>query len=357
MPCDALEQTRLEILHRIFLTALSGALTTAPLPPGIQRVLDVGTGPGEWACQMAEQFPDAEIVAVDLAVWDLPAANHGGADASDSDADGSDGEAYTCADRPNVVWEIDDLEVAAESTDYRDRLDKAAHEMHALSIDQGYASGSTGPLEPTTMSETFVAEPSSGESNDEAPAGGWNFSEPFDFVHLRNMKGAFSDWGAVYREAFESLAPGGLLEVVDLMMDLDGGNGSGDFATSALRELVAATVEAAAAAGRPLGLAHLDRAQLEEAGFVDVHRTVVDVPMGPWPADERRAVMGKMWLVACAEGIEALCLRLLTRTAGWSVERVRERVGRAREELLMGRHGGVRTEICFVTARKARRRK
>ncbi|KAH7051294.1 hypothetical protein B0J12DRAFT_82887 [Macrophomina phaseolina] len=399
MPCDGLEQTRLEILHRLFLTALDGALTTAPLSPGTQRILDVGTGPGEWASQMAAQYPDAEIVAVDLAVWELPAKEADLDDDDDDDSDGFDPKA-------NIVWEIDDLE-PYDTSSYHDADDDdddddhhhhhhlhsptaspslKAHlaqttvELEALAIDQGYASGSTTtcktPSEPHSLPEASVlgspAAPARvhhdhGHGPDDdglAVDYGWNFSEPFDFIHIRGLKGAFRDWSAVYREAHASLAPGGLLEVVDLMFDLDATTTTASTsstnpplgADSALMQLLDATMAAAREAGRPLSLDHLQSGVFEAAGFCDVRRRCVEVPMGPWPDDQRKASMGKMWLVCCAEGLEAGCLRLLTKTAGWEVGRVREVVAKAREEILEGRHGGLMTKMWFVSARKARRR-
>ncbi|EOD46517.1 putative tam domain methyltransferase protein [Neofusicoccum parvum UCRNP2] len=383
MPCDGLEQTRLEILHRLYLAALDGALTTAPLAPGTQRILDVGTGPGEWASQMAEQFPDAEIVAVDLAVWELPARD------VESDADSDD----SSDPKANIIWEIDDLEpyesssssnnsstphspVGPSSPSLKAHIAQAAADMDGLAIDQGYASGSTDktPSEPHSLSEAVDGPSALGEHSDDDDHDhddhaaevddGWNFSEPFDFVHLRDLKGAFRDWRAVYRQAFVNLAPGGLIEVVDLMPDFSSAAVTPDDDTpspqpqpqSALMQLVDATIAAARAARRPISLDHLDAKELAAAGFTDVRRTVVDVPMGPWPDDERRHVMGKMWLVCCAEGLEASCLRLLTRSGGWEVERVRGLARRAREEILEGRHGGIVTQLWFVTARKARRR-
>ncbi|KAK7710963.1 hypothetical protein SLS57_008282 [Botryosphaeria dothidea] len=376
MPCDGLEQTRLEILHRLYLTALDGALTTAPLPPGVQRILDVGTGPGEWSSQIAAQFPDAEIVAVDLAVWELPARE------VDSDDDDDDDASDEFDPKANITWEIDDLE-PYESSSYHEHhspsaspslkahIDQTTADLEGLAIDQGYASGSTTktPSEPHSLPERDPlsppppAPPSHHEHDDRQHAietdlavdYGWNFSEPFDFVHIRDLKGAFRDWRAVYREAHANLAPGGLLEVVDMMPDLDAATPD-DYSGSALMQLIHATTTAARDSGRPLSLDHLQPRLFEEAGFCDVRRRCVDVPMGPWPDDQRKAMMGKMWLVCCAEGLEASCLRLLTKTAGWEVGRVREVLAKAREEILEGRHGGLMTKMWFVSARKARKK-
>ncbi|KAK0663554.1 Secondary metabolism regulator laeA [Lasiodiplodia hormozganensis] len=391
MPCDGLEQTRLEILHRLYLTALDGALTTAPLPPGLQRVLDVGTGPGEWASQMAEQFPDAEIVAVDLAVWELPAR-----EASDDDS--------SCDEidpRANIVWEIDDLEPYSQphspvNPASPPELAQVTADVEGLTIDQGYASGSTtaeggagaddadGENKPPSSKGSHRSPPRSPSPHhqeqqqphpkllgaDLTVDDGWNFSEPFDFVHMRDLKGAFRDWRAVYREAFVSLAPGGLLEVVEIFPDLStfaasfpspsksskASSSQQQSKPSAIKEIVDATVAAAEASGRPLSLDHLDEQLFIDAGFCDVQRHCVDVPMGPWPDDPRLSSMGKMWLVCCAEGLEAGCLRLLTRYSGWDAEDVKRKAREARREMLEGRCGGVVTKLWFVTARKAKRR-
>jgi SAM-dependent methyltransferase len=59
---------------------------TAPLPQGITRVLDLGTGTGRWAIEFAYEFPQARVTGIDLSPiqpsW-IP---------------------------PNVEFEVDDLE-------------------------------------------------------------------------------------------------------------------------------------------------------------------------------------------------------------------------------------------------------
>lgn len=69
MPNDEAELTRLNIVHQIYLIFLDNALTTAPLPP-TPRILDIGTGPGDWAIEMSAAHPTATIIASDLTVFD-----------------------------------------------------------------------------------------------------------------------------------------------------------------------------------------------------------------------------------------------------------------------------------------------
>lgn len=66
MPNDAEEQDRLDLHHHIYRLALNGALHRAPLGSNFRRALDFGTGTGIWAIDMADEYPEAEVVGVDL---------------------------------------------------------------------------------------------------------------------------------------------------------------------------------------------------------------------------------------------------------------------------------------------------
>lgn len=68
MPNDDEEQTRQAVAHQAYLAVLGGQLTMTHLPQNTTRVLDIGTGTGDWAIAMAERFPNAEIIATDIGV-------------------------------------------------------------------------------------------------------------------------------------------------------------------------------------------------------------------------------------------------------------------------------------------------
>lgn len=56
-------------MNHLFKLLTGGDLHRAPLGrDGVspQRILDIGTGTGEWALEMAEDFPEAEIIGTDL---------------------------------------------------------------------------------------------------------------------------------------------------------------------------------------------------------------------------------------------------------------------------------------------------
>lgn len=67
LPNDPTENERMEYQHEIIMTLLEGKLHLAPLPTTKpMRILDVGTGTGSWAIEMAEMYPTSTIVGTDL---------------------------------------------------------------------------------------------------------------------------------------------------------------------------------------------------------------------------------------------------------------------------------------------------
>lgn len=66
IPNDEEEQTRQQMLHGVYLHLLDNELTTVPLH-NPEKILDIGTGTGDWAMAMGDEYPDAEIIGTDIA--------------------------------------------------------------------------------------------------------------------------------------------------------------------------------------------------------------------------------------------------------------------------------------------------
>ena len=278
---------------------------------------------------MAQTQPRAEVVGIDMAQWDL--------DTTEATVGSAD-----------VTWELDDLDVwgidahmeeltAISNFDfYRDMTHRTP--IHSPPKSPERAEFNNSITHPETSVESLLIDP---YNLNPQPEPGWHFSEPYEFIHLRNMKGSFSHWEEVYAEIYKSLSPGGWVEVADWDM----GAVPIDHATSdpatfpipTLRKLYASMMEASYKSGRPLGLFYMHSSYLEEAGFTDIQTTHVNVPIGQWADDEEQKRVGKLMLVVLMEGFEASLLRLLTKFGDreriWSAEEVRADIARAQQEV------------------------
>ncbi|KIW64632.1 hypothetical protein PV04_09555 [Phialophora macrospora] len=67
MPIDDQEQDRNDLQHKKFSLLLGDKLHLAPIAESPQKVLDLGTGSGIWAMDMADRHPSAQVIGVDLA--------------------------------------------------------------------------------------------------------------------------------------------------------------------------------------------------------------------------------------------------------------------------------------------------
>ncbi|KAG8407187.1 hypothetical protein J3458_020679 [Metarhizium acridum] len=67
MPNDEAEQMREGIKHKLYTDyILDGKQFLAPVPDNPQKIVDLGTGAGYWALDVAEKFPSARVIGTDL---------------------------------------------------------------------------------------------------------------------------------------------------------------------------------------------------------------------------------------------------------------------------------------------------
>ena len=67
LPVDEEERERMLVQHRKFSLVLKGQQFLSPIVECPQKILDVGTGMGLWAMEVADRFPMAVVTGVDVA--------------------------------------------------------------------------------------------------------------------------------------------------------------------------------------------------------------------------------------------------------------------------------------------------
>ncbi|TKA68710.1 hypothetical protein B0A49_03243 [Cryomyces minteri] len=66
LPNDETELDREDMKHHMWMLVTSGRLHLSPIARDPQKILDLGTGTGIWAMQMADLYPSAEVVGTDI---------------------------------------------------------------------------------------------------------------------------------------------------------------------------------------------------------------------------------------------------------------------------------------------------
>ncbi|KAF3276162.1 hypothetical protein TWF970_006447 [Orbilia oligospora] len=249
-PVDEMEQDRLDLMHHIFKLLLHGDLYISPIGPNPQRILDIGTGTGIWAIEIADRFPSASVVGTDLApiqpTW-VP---------------------------PNLEFQIDDCE------------------------------------------------------------GDWTFpKDSFDFIHIRYLRAAISDWPRLYKQAYDALRPGGYFEFQDpdLVFLTDDGSMPEDASLSQYINHFHAACEKNGkhTRGQPQSV----KDELRKLGFTDIVEDVRKCPQNPWPRkDEHLKALGRYSLLNLLDGLEGFAMKLFTGILKWRKEEVDIFVAKLKQE-------------------------
>ncbi|CAI7564089.1 unnamed protein product [Penicillium pancosmium] len=165
----------------------------------------------------------------------------------------------------------------------------------------------------------------------------WTWRDPFDFIHIRLMYGAFppEGWDQLYKQVYAALEPGGWIE----QMEFDVRVRSDDMTLKEEHQLSKwgnIFINCAERAGRSLNIHETMRSSIEKAGFVEVHEKKSRIPLGAWPRDKVLKETGRLQYAHWNAALEGWAMWLLTHFGEpepWTKEEVQVFLAKVRQEL------------------------
>lgn len=150
----------------------------------------------------------------------------------------------------------------------------------------------------------------------------WTFKQKFDLVHGRMLLLSIRDPRKFFAQSFNSLKPGGWMEMQDLCMPIisDDGSMPKDSAFQRWNDLHCYACKEKM--GRDPGWVRQYKDWMVEVGFQNVVQLVFKWPQNSWPKDPKMKELGRWNMVNTLEGLHGFSARLLTRELGMTIDEV-----------------------------------
>ncbi|KAM7221204.1 S-adenosyl-L-methionine-dependent methyltransferase [Rhypophila decipiens] len=247
IPNDDEEQNREDMKHALMMELTDGKLYFAPIEKNPTKILDLGTGTGIWAIEVADQHPSAEVTGVDFTPIQPNWAP------------------------PNLKFVVDDVEQE------------------------------------------------------------WNYGPEYDLVHFRQVFPVLKNHAVVLKQAYDSLKPGGWIEIQELggAARCDDGSVPKEYSVHTFLDLCQ---EALSKFGSNFRIGNELEDPLKNAGFVNVSAKRLKVPIGTWPRDKRLRLVGLYFKIVLAQLVRPMAAKPFP-ALGMSKEEIDGLVARVEKDL------------------------
>ncbi|KAI9874882.1 MAG: hypothetical protein M1830_009179 [Pleopsidium flavum] len=330
------EEERLGIQHNVLNKTFDGRLVFPPLVR-LKKVLDCGYGSASWAAEIAEQFPDSEVIGVDISphmkqddtpenFW--PQASRPYPPFASLRAPGQAQQTRRVAPKssyfPRGTMPINRTLVE----EWREvlRVTRAklaiADPGHGLGNDAPYSSDSVQEIDHCTrlyllddLNQSFTFRPNT-----------------FDLVHSRLVASGInkSRWPTYLRDIVRALKPGGWLQMVELYYNCQSYNGSitdghalRQWSTKYLQSL-----EDVKDLRAPMRL----QGMMGAAGLVNLEHRMIELPLCGWSNNPREREIGELNRENIRRLLESLALYPFTQRLGMTLVDFQALISRARTE-------------------------
>lgn len=174
-------------------------------------------------------------------------------------------------------------------------------------------------------------------------------SKRFDYIHVRFIAGWIEDWPRFMQQAYAALKPGGYIELHDQYDYYHSDDGSIS-ADSALRRWIGLIDEAICKSRKLEWVAAVKRQDefLRDAGFDSINKRVYQLPVGPWPKEDRMKALGLCVRQHEFDSCEGFSLAPLTRVMGWTTDQVNSLIDDVKRDLMDRRiHSFIRSSLAY----------
>ena len=151
----------------------------------------------------------------------------------------------------------------------------------------------------------------------------WNFSRPFDYIHGRALLTCFADPRSIIQKAFDSLAPGGYLELQDGLFPFEFMDPQPPM-DHPLREFLDQVAARGKKIGRPWDNVQHYKRWMQEIGFEAVEEKRLYWPCGPWAKGEKMKKLGLYFLEDMKHAFEPVGMKMFVKVLGWEEEKARK---------------------------------
>lgn len=162
----------------------------------------------------------------------------------------------------------------------------------------------------------------------------WLFRHKFDYIHARLVFSCFKDPRNVMQSAFDSLAPGGYLELQDVVMPM--AYAEPPAPDSPFVKLHTLMMDVSAEAGRPWTNTQHYAQWAREMGFEDVVEKRFTLHVGLWGESAQEKKLGAWHLENILDAMQGVSARIVSRIE-WEKAEVDALLDQVRGELRNGK--------------------
>jgi SAM-dependent methyltransferase len=149
----------------------------------------------------------------------------------------------------------------------------------------------------------------------------WDEPDKYDYIHCRNVVGSIKDWPRLVRQMYESLKPGGWVELqgfVNQPYSQDKTLSS----NNPLAQLMDGLREAGEKRDRNMEPAASFKRWAQSTGFVEVDERRFKLPVGTWPKDPKLNAIGAFMAETFSRGVGGITAVPFRDVLRWSREEV-----------------------------------